>query len=352
MRRRWWRPVSLSTVTMTTLTCIAAVTMSGAALMALAADDLKRLLAWSTVSQLAYMFAGLSLAGYSAGVLHLFSHGAFKALLFLAAGSVIHAIGTQRVDSMGGLRRAMPVTFATMTVGFAALAGVPPFVGFFSKDEVLGLAAEHAFDGEQGIRPWLVLVIGLITAALTAAYATRAWLMVFWGPRRRQPYPVQPHESPLLMTAPLVILAGATVLGGLAVVFPHFLGVEHEPHWWMFAVSSSVVLLSVAFIAAEWSRMGRRDPVGSLAWLRPAAAEFGYDAALVRGTSMATSTAVRTVAASESLVIEPYVRGGDEGAQWGSRLVRWLHDGNLQRYVTAVVLGAVAVAVIVGLVQS
>ena len=118
--------------------------------MALAADDLKRILAWSTVSQLAYMFAGLSLAGYSAGVLHLLSHGAFKALLFLAAGSVIHAVGTQRIDSMGGLRRAMPVTFVTMTIGFAALAGVPPFVGFFSKDEILGLATEHAFDGEQG----------------------------------------------------------------------------------------------------------------------------------------------------------------------------------------------------------
>lgn len=343
----------LSTVTMTTLAVIASVTMLGSALMALAADDLKRILAWSTVSQLAYMFGALALGGYAAGVLHLLSHGAFKALLFLAAGSVIHAVGTQRIDSMGGLRKAMPVTFATMTIGWAALAGVPPLVGFFSKDEVLGLAAEQAFDGEQGVRPWLVLIVGLIAAGLTAAYSMRAWLMVFYGPLRREPYAVQPHESPLLMQVPLMILAGATVLGGVAVVFPHFLGVEHETHWWMFAVSLAVVLAGAGFTAAEWLRLGRRDPAVYLGWLkRPAAAEFGYDAALVRATSATTSFAARTVAANESEIVEPYVRGGDVGAQLTGRLLRWLHDGNLQRYVTAIVVGAVAVALVVGLVQS
>jgi len=343
----------LSPTALTTLAVIAAITMLGAALMALAAEDLKRILAWSTVSQLAYMFGALSLGGYAAGVLHLLAHGAFKALLFLAAGSVIHAVGTQRVDSMGGLRRAMPITFATMTVGFAALAGLPPLVGFFSKDEVLGLAAEHAFDGVDGARPWLILVVGYLTAAVTAAYATRAWLMVFFGPRRRQPYAAEPHESPALMRWPLIVLAIASATGGVAVVFPHFLGVEHTNHWWMFAVSSLVVLVAVAFTAAEWSRLGRRDPVGFLGILRrPAAAEFGLDRLMVRGVAWLTRTGARVVVGNERQVVDAYVRAGDAGAHWSGRILRRLHDGNVQRYVTAVVVGAVAVAVIVGVMQG
>lgn len=339
--------------TMTVLAVIAAVTMLGSAAMALAADDLKRVLAWSTVSQLAYMFAALSLGGYTAGVLHLLSHGAFKALLFLAAGSVIHAVGTQRLDSMGGLRHHLPVTFATMTVGFAALAGVPPLVGFFSKDGVLGLAAEEAFGGHQAFRSWLILVVGLVTVGLTAAYTTRAWLMVFFGPRRSDAPGVEPHESPALMTGPLAFLAGASVLGGLAVVFPHFLGVDRDPiHWQMMLVSVVVVLGFGGFTAAEWWRLQATDPARTLGVLRPVLArELGYDDLVRRLVVVPATAAVTTVAANEAQVIEPYARAGDAGAQWGGRLVRWLHDGNLQHYLTAIVVGAVAVAVIVGVIQ-
>ncbi len=149
----------LSTVAMDVLAAIAVVTMLGAACFALAAEDLKRVLAWSTVSQLAYMFAALSLGGYGPGVLYLLAHGAFKALLFLAAGSVIKAVRRQRLVELGGLRTAMPLTFVTMTVGLAALAGVPPFVGFFSKDAIIGLAAHEAADGSS--RAWFVLVAAL-----------------------------------------------------------------------------------------------------------------------------------------------------------------------------------------------
>jgi NADH-quinone oxidoreductase subunit L len=327
--------------------------MLGSALMALAADDLKRVLAWSTVSQLAYMFAALALGGYAAGVLHLLSHGAFKALLFLAAGSVIHAVGTQRLDSMGGLRRSMPITFATMTIGFAALAGVPPLVGFFSKDGVLGLAADDAFHGEQVGRSWLILVAALLTVALTAAYSMRAWLMVFYGPRRTEAGDVAPHDAPALMTGPLIVLGGVTVVGGLFVVFPHFLGVEREPlHVAMMGVSLVLVAVAAAFTAAEWWRLDQTDPAKSLGRWRPVlAGEFGYDRVLAAVIVGPTKGAVRAVTANEQHVIEPYVRGADTGARWGGQLLRWLHDGNLQRYVTAVVVGAVAVAVIVGLVQ-
>jgi NADH-quinone oxidoreductase subunit L len=340
-------------VTLTVLAVIAAVTMLGSALLALVSDDLKRVLAWSTVSQLAYMFAALSLGGYAAGILHLLSHGAFKALLFLAAGSVIHAIGTQRLDSMGGLRRSMPITFVTMTIGFAALAGVPPVVGFFSKDEVLGLASDEAFDGHQEFRAWLILVIGLVTVALTAAYSMRAWLMVFCGPRRTANAMTEPHESPRLMTGPLVALAGVTVLGGAFVVFRDFLGVEREsPHYLMMLVSVLVVAASLGFTAAEWWRFDRTDPAKGLGrWRRVLVGEFGYDKAVDATVVRPVREAVRVVAATEEFVVDPYVRGAATGTNWTGQLVRWLHDGNLQRYVTAVVVGAVAVAVIVGLVQ-
>ncbi|MFY9914271.1 MAG: NADH-quinone oxidoreductase subunit L [Nocardioidaceae bacterium] len=340
----------LSAVAMNVLAVIACVTMLGAALFALAADDLKRVLAWSTVSQLAYMFAALSLGGYAAGVEHLFSHGAFKALLFLAAGSVIHAVGTQRLDGMGGLRSSMPVTFVTMTIGFAALAGVPPFVGFFSKDAVLGVAADQAASGST-TRGWLVLVVGVVVAGLTAAYATRAWLMMFFGPRRGVA-DVTPHESGWLMLGPLVVLAGLTAVGGAAVVWPGYLGVEAESaHLWVVLVSLAVAAVGGALTVAEWLRVQRTDPAAALGRLRPVLTrEARFDdlvgAIVVRPTGWAS----RFTRLNEEEVVEAYVGGADAGSQWAARLVRWTHNGNAQRYVTAVVVGAVAVAVVIGVV--
>ena len=211
----------LATVTMDVLAVIAVITMLGGACFALVAEDLKRVLAWSTVSQLAYMFAALSLGAYGAGVLHLLMHGAFKALLFLCAGSVIQVVGRQRLVELGGLWRAMPITFATMTVGLAALAGVPPFGGFFSKDAIIGLAAHDAAHGSG--RAWLVLVGALAGAGITAAYAMRAWLLVFFGtafvPDEPAPTPAV-REPSVLMTGPLVVLAAMTLVGGAAVLAP------------------------------------------------------------------------------------------------------------------------------------
>jgi NADH-quinone oxidoreductase subunit L len=343
----------LSPVAMNTLAAIAAITMLGAALMALAAEDLKRILAWSTVSQLAMMFGALSLGGYSEGVLHLLSHGAFKALLFLAAGSVIHALGTQRVDSMGGLGLSMPITFATMTVGLASLAGLPPFVGFFSKDAVLGLAAHAAFHGEQTSRSWLLLVVGLTTTAVTAAYCTRTWLLVFWGPRRASTPAAAPHESPTLMTAPLMALAGVCVIGGGFVVFPHFLGVERDPLYPLtMIVSLLVVVVAGGFTAAEWLRLEMGDPAATLGRWRPMlVGEFGYDRLLNAVVDRPTDLAVRTVAAAEDAVVDTYVEGAEAGTRWTGRFIRFAHDGNAQRYLTAVALGAVVLALVVGLVS-
>ncbi|MGH3471210.1 MAG: NADH-quinone oxidoreductase subunit 5 family protein [Nocardioidaceae bacterium] len=338
----------LSSVAMDVLAVIAVVTMLIGAAFALAADDLKRVLAWSTVSQLAYMFAALSLGGLGPGVLHLLSHGAFKALLFLCAGSVIHAVGTQRLDSMGGLRRAMPVTFVTATLGFAALAGVPPLVGFFSKDAVLGLAGQQAFSGHPSARSWLVLVVGLVVAGLTAAYATRCWLLVFFGRSRSDV--AEPRESPPLMVGPLVVLAAVVVFGGAAVVWPGFLGVGAEPvQWGVLGVSLLVIAVSIAVTWAEWWRLEGRDPAQSLGWLRrPLERELGYDGLVDRAVVRPAWFASGATMAAETYVVEPYAAGGDAAAQLSSRLLRWLQNGNLQRYVTVIAVGAVAVAVVVG----
>jgi NADH-quinone oxidoreductase subunit L len=365
----------LSEVATAVLVLIAAVTMLGSALFALATYDLKRVLAWSTVSQLAYMFAALALGSYATGVLHLLSHGAFKALLFLAAGSVIHAVGTQQITQMGGLRRSMPTTFATMTLGFAALAGLPPLVGFWSKDAVLGVAWDQATHGGHW-EAWLVLVVGLLVAALTAAYSTRAWLLVFFGPNRRasaaeltgrQPvvpsqgarhggahlsgsHPHQAVESPGLMTWPLVALALLTLVGGVAVVRPEFLGVEAEPiHWPVAGLGLAVVAAAALATWAEWRRLDRHDPARSLGRIRPALiGEAGWDAVLAATTVTPVRHATTWTRLAEDEVVETYVRGGDGSAQWSSRMFRAWHNGNLQRYVSAVALGALVAGVVLG----
>ncbi|MGH2658286.1 MAG: NADH-quinone oxidoreductase subunit L, partial [Actinomycetota bacterium] len=192
---------------MTFISTIAGITMLIAALLAMIQDDIKRVLAYSTISQLAYMIAGLSLGerGYTPGLFHMFTHGFFKALLFLCAGSVIHAVHSNNMSEMGGLRKPMPITFWTFVIGAAALAGIPPLAGFWSKDEIITTAFRT---GNYGL--WTVT---LLTAVITAFYMTRAVLLTFSGEYRGHAHP---HESPAVMTAPLVVLAaGSAVVGFL-----------------------------------------------------------------------------------------------------------------------------------------
>ncbi len=185
-----------------------ALTALFAATIALAQDDLKKVLAYSTVSQLGYMFLAAGLGAYAASIFHLMTHAFFKALLFLGAGSVIHALsGEQDLRKMGGLAKHLPATTKTMLIGAAALAGVPPLAGFFSKDEILHAAAEHG--------KWALWGIGLLTAGLTAFYMTRAFLLAFTGEfRGSEEARHHLHESPRSMTIPLWILAGGAVLVG------------------------------------------------------------------------------------------------------------------------------------------
>jgi NADH-quinone oxidoreductase subunit L len=195
-------PFALSVVAI-----VGAATALFAATIGLVQTDIKRVLAYSTVSQLGYMFLGCGVAAYSAAIFHLMTHAFFKALLFLAAGSVIHGLGgEQDMRKMGGLRRHMPVTYWTMTAAVLAISGFPFFSAFFSKDAILYAAF---VSGGIGKALWFV---GLVTAALTAFYMFRLWYLTFWGELRSQD--VHPHESPASMTWPLAILAVLSVIGG------------------------------------------------------------------------------------------------------------------------------------------
>jgi NADH-quinone oxidoreductase subunit L len=198
---------------------VGATTAIFAATIALVQTDIKKVLAYSTVSQLGYMFLAAGLGAYTTAVFHLMTHAFFKALLFLGSGSVIHAMGgEQDMRKMGGLRKHLPTTYKTFVIGSLAIAGIPPFAGFFSKDEILGSAAQH---GE-----WVLYGVGLLTAGLTAFYMFRAVFMTFWGDFRgthEQEHHL--HESPPSMTVPLWVLAIGAILAGL-VGLPKLLG-EH-----------------------------------------------------------------------------------------------------------------------------
>jgi len=200
---------------------IGGITAILAATVALVATDIKRVLAYSTVSQLGYMILGLGAGGYlvieaqvaggyAAAMFHLMNHGFFKALLFLCAGSVIHAVGTNDMRLMGGLRRKMPITSLTMLIGSLAIAGIPPLSGFWSKDEVLAAVWDAGeFDGIF----FILWFLGITTAFLTAFYMFRMWFMTFAGEPRSD---YHAHESPRIMTVPLVILASLAIVSGFA----------------------------------------------------------------------------------------------------------------------------------------
>src|SRR5919201_2017152 len=199
---------------------VGAITAIFAATIALVQFDIKRVLAYSTVSQLGYMFLALGVGAPVAAIFHLATHAFFKALLFLGSGSVIHGLGgEQDMRKMGGLRRKMPTTFWTMLIAGGALAALPPLAGFWSKDEILSAAFGNGH---------LVLyAVGLVTAALTAFYVTRALWMTFYGEPRDHHLYDHAHESPSVMTLPLLALATGTVVVGFLIGFPPDHGIIH-----------------------------------------------------------------------------------------------------------------------------
>ncbi len=209
---------SRAPIAMFVVAAVGAITAFYAATIGLLQTDIKKVLAYSTVSQLGYMFLGCGVGAYAAGIFHLMTHAFFKGLLFLAAGSVIHAVGgEQDMRRMGGLRKKIPVTYWTMLIATLSIAGIPGFAGFFSKDEILAAAGSgpHA-------NLWLWL-IGLIGAGLTSFYMFRLVFLTFFGKARYDEHKVHVHESPKNITVPLMILAFCAIFGGWFAA-PHLVG--------------------------------------------------------------------------------------------------------------------------------
>ena len=322
---------SMSTVVVTSMAVVAMITMLLGAVMALGQTDLKRALAWSTVSQLALMIAAVAASDPGAAIDHLVAHGAFKALLFLGCGCVMHAVGTSALSAMGGLRRVMPVTFWTMTIGFAALAGVVPTVGFFTKDGVLE-ALHTATDGDgalSGGAAWVALVVAVLTSFITALYAMRLWLLTFFGdaPTSDQER-LEPHEAPWTMAGPLVVLAVATL--ALSIGKPFHLG--------MGILSTVVAAAGIVTSYAMWKRVpGLR--------VRTRGLERAIDAPISRWIPAITRGASRLVLAVDDDGVDAYSHGGAAGARLASRGLDLVQSRNVQRYATVMAAGVVVLVI-------
>jgi NADH-quinone oxidoreductase subunit L len=333
--------------TLAVLGVMASITMLLGALAATAQDDIKRVLAWSTVSQIGYMAGALAVGSAPAALFHLLTHAGFKALLFLAAGCVIHAVGSNSMTAMGGLRRALPVTFWCLTIGLAALAGVPPLAGFWSKDTVLAVA----FDARTGAGPaagwvgWLVWLVGLVTALVTAGYATRLWLRTFFGDYRGVG---RPHEAPALLLGPVLLLAiPAAGLGlvGLAAGFAHRLGVGSLVHLdALVLLPVGCLLVGAALAWAAWRRDPAADPARLLGAARPVFDNAFYldavqNAVLVRPVQRLA----RLVRRADAAVVDGAVEGTGAGVlDLADTVARW-HRASLSRAVTAVLGGALLI---------
>ena len=251
---------------------VGAFTAFYAASVACAQSDIKRVLAFSTISQIAFMMVALGVCteittghehpgslGYMASMFHLFTHAMFKALLFLGAGCIIHAVHSNEMSAMGGLRKYMPITHITFLIACLAISGIPPFSGFFSKDEIL--SACFAYSPFMG---WIMTAI----AAMTAFYMFRLYFGIFWGTENKQLHAEHtPHEAPLTMTFPLMFLAVVTCVAGF-IPFGHFVsadGQAYDIHLDWNVAGTSIVIAVGAIALATYIYMGERQPVAEAA---------------------------------------------------------------------------------------
>ncbi|MGE3261289.1 MAG: NADH-quinone oxidoreductase subunit L [Bacteriovoracia bacterium] len=346
---------SLAPITSTVIAVIGVGTAFVAATIAIVQTDIKKVLAYSTVSQLGYMFLAVGVGAYTTAIFHLMTHAFFKALMFLGSGSVIHACGgEQDMRKMGGLQKYMPITYWTFVVGTLAISGVPIFSGFFSKDEILW----QTFSSPLGGLP--LYIVGLATAGLTATYMGRLVCLTFLGKNRStEEVRHHLHESPPLMTVPLIILAALAALGGFLSV-PHFLGGHSIPNYlehllegivpasqghgtlameWGLMLVSVVVAVGCLFLAKTLflSKPESREegPLFSFLYNSYYLNEF-YEALVVRPIHAFSVFLWKMV---DVVVIDGAVLLTAKVSKISGRTLRLMHTGRLEHYLTALMLG-------------
>ena len=354
---------TLAPVTLHVISIVGLSTAVLAAVIALTQTDIKKVLAYSTVSQVGYMFLGLGVGAYTGAFFHVLTHAFFKALLFLGAGSVIHAVsGEQDMRKMGGLKNKLPITYRTMLIGTIAIAGIPPFAGFFSKDEILA----HVF--AQSPAMW---VIGVITAMFTSFYMFRMLYLTFFGKFRgthEQEHHL--HESPATMTIPLIVLAALSIVGGL-IGIPEVMG----GHDWLAQFLAPVFKQSAAIFtetpltqSTEWTLMGLSVAGAVIALFyafnkyvtkahvpvadteeRPALAELSYhkfyidelyDMIIRKPLDALSDFAYKVV---DKMGIDGIVNGLGKGSIEASKGLRLLQTGNVGFYIFMMVLGIISI---------
>jgi NADH-quinone oxidoreductase subunit L len=345
-----WAPMTIAT--------IGAATALFAASIAVAQNDIKKVLAYSTVSQLGYMFLAVGSGAYVAAIFHMVTHAFFKALLFLGSGSVIHGMHhEQDMRRMGALRKLMPVTAITFIIGWLAIAGVPPFAGFWSKDEIL----LYVYANNRGL-----YVVGLITALLTAYYMTRQVIMVFYGEAKWKDHAhehgahgdFEPHESPKIMLIPLVVLAGLSVVGG-AMQLPFSSKLHFLEHWLApvvhdaeadikktWAYDNKYILLGVAVIvafagiAAAYAVYAKKKVKA----IEPAILEqaWMYDATAAKLVGGPGRAAFNAVTWADSRIVDGAVNGTATLVRGVAGQVRKSQSGFTRVYAALMTIGAVA----------
>jgi NADH-quinone oxidoreductase subunit L len=344
MVARSWIVYTHAPAAMDVIAVVGIATAFLAATIGLLQNDIKKVFAYSTVSQLGYMFVGIGSGAFSTGVYHVMTHSFFKALLFLGAGSVIHALsGEQDMRQMGGLWRKIPITFWTMMCAAVAIAGVPPFSGFFSKDAILMAAYAHS--------PWIYWV-GVVTAGMTAFYVFRAMFMTFFGKYRGQAHP---HESPATMTGPLIVLALLS-LGGGFIRIPEFLehifpAIEeaHEPFLMVIATASGVVGIAFAYLLYIL-KPGLADALASgakglytLVYNKYFVDEI-YAATVI--DPLVSGSRVVLWKGVDAGLIDGIVNGVGNRARGIGGVLRLLQSGNIRSYATWVLFGTVMAIVV------
>ena len=355
---------SLAPYTLDIVMVIGIATALFAATIGLVQNDIKKVLAYSTVSQLGYMFFALGLGAYSTSMFHVTTHAFFKALLFLGAGSVIHAMsGEQDIRSMGGLAKKLPITFITFLIGTMAIVGIPPFAGFFSKDEILA----HAFEKSP-----ILWGFGVAGALMTTFYMFRVLFLTFFGSfRGTENQKHHLHESPLIMTIPLMILALLSVIGGF-IGIPEVLGgsnklatylspiivsvgekeahaLSHSTEYLLMGISTTLVILVIiaAYVIyvskktlplAEGKETGLQKTLYNKYYI-----DEIYDVVFVKPLKALSDIFGRLI---DNTIIDGLVNGIGKGVEAGSRVLRYSQSGSISTYLFAMVIGIIIILIV------